>query len=58
MSPSWIKGVPFGRKGCPFFALQIIEPYDFKDAVPFQTPYFAGYVADRYDVNMEECILS
>lgn len=34
-----------------------IEPYDFKDAVPFQTPYFAGYVADRYDVNMEECIL-
>ncbi len=24
--------------------------------MPFQTPYLAGYVADRYDVNMEECM--
>lgn len=36
--------------------MEAIEPYDFKDAVPFQTPYLAGYVADRYDVNMEECM--
>ena len=36
--------------------MEAIEPYDFKDAVPFQTPYLAGCVADRYDVNMEECM--
>lgn len=34
--------------------MESIEPYDFKDAVPFQPAYLAGYLADRYDVNMEE----
>jgi len=36
--------------------MESIEPYHFKDAVPFQTAYLAGYVADRYDVEMEACI--
>ncbi len=31
-----------------------IEPYDLKDAVPFQTAYLAGYVADKYDVSEED----
>jgi hypothetical protein len=31
-----------------------IEPYDYKAAVPFQTAYMAGYMADKYDVTAEE----
>ena len=31
-----------------------IEPFDWKDAVGFQTAYLAGYLADKYDVDMEQ----
>lgn len=31
--------------------MESLEPYEFKDAVPFQTAYLAGYVADKYDVD-------
>ena len=31
-----------------------IEPFDFADAVDFQTAYMAGYLADRYDVTVED----
>ena len=34
--------------------MESIEPYDWKDAVSFQTAYLAGYLADKYDVSMEE----
>ena len=34
--------------------MESIEPYNFNEAVPFQSAYLAGYVADRYDVNKEE----
>lgn len=36
--------------------MESIEPYNFEEAVPFETPYLAGYVADRYDVGAQECI--
>lgn len=36
--------------------MESIEPFEFKDAVPFKTAYLAGYMADRYDVLMEERI--
>ena len=36
--------------------MEAIEPYNFKEAVPFRAAYLAGYVADRYDVEMEECM--
>ena len=36
--------------------MESIEPYDFSEAVPFQTAYLAGYMADRYDVNAEESV--
>lgn len=29
--------------------MQSLEPFDFKEAVDFQTAYLAGYLADRYD---------
>ena len=31
--------------------MESIEPFDFSDAVDFQTAYLAGYVADKYDVS-------
>lgn len=34
--------------------MESLEPYDFKDAVDFQTAYLAGYLADKYDVGAEE----
>lgn len=36
--------------------MESIEPFDFRDAVDFQTAYLAGYLADKYDVNEEESI--
>jgi len=34
--------------------MEALEPYDFKDAVDFQTAYLAGYLADKYDVDADE----
>ena len=34
--------------------MESIEPYDFSQAVDFQTAYLAGYLADKYDVTAEE----
>lgn len=36
--------------------MESIEPYDYAEAVDFQTAYLAGYFADRYDVSAEESI--
>ncbi len=36
--------------------MESIEPYDFSDAVDFQTAYLAGYLADRYDVSAEQSV--
>lgn len=36
--------------------MESIEPFDFSEAVPFQTAYLAGYLADRYDVTAEESV--
>jgi len=35
--------------------MESIEPFRFEDAVPFQTAYLAGYLADIYDVPSEQC---
>ena len=36
--------------------MESIEPYDFADAVNFQTAYLAGYLADKYDVTAEQSV--
>ena len=36
--------------------MQSVEPFDFKDALDFQTAYLAGYVADKYDVSADDSI--
>lgn len=34
--------------------MESIEPFDFKDAVPFSSAYLAGYFADKYDVDSKQ----
>ncbi len=36
--------------------MEAIEPFDFNEAVDFQTAYLAGYLADSYDVSVEDSI--
>ena len=36
--------------------MESIEPFDFSEAVPFQTAYLAGYMEDKYDVSSEESV--
>lgn len=36
--------------------MESIEPFDFSQAIDFQTAYLAGFMADKYDVNAEESI--
>ena len=36
--------------------MESIEPFDITDAVPFQTAYLPGYMADKYDVDAGESI--
>ena len=36
--------------------MKSIEPYNFADAVDFQTAYLAGYFADKYDVTAEQSV--
>ncbi|MEI3168181.1 MAG: hypothetical protein V8S58_09755 [Lachnospiraceae bacterium] len=43
-----------GDSKIPDDLMESIEPYDLKEAVPFQAAYLAGYLADRYDVDSEK----
>ena len=36
--------------------MESIEPFNFADAVDFQTAYLAGYLADKYDVTAEQSV--
>ena len=36
--------------------MESIEPFDFRDAVDFQTAYLSGFMADKYDVDSEQSI--
>lgn len=36
--------------------MESIEPFNFEEAVDFQTAYLAGYLADKYDVSEEQSI--
>ncbi len=36
--------------------MESIEPFNFKDAVDFQSAYLSGYLADKYDVTADESI--
>ena len=36
--------------------MESLEPFDLREAVEFQTAYMAGYLADKYDVSVEDSI--
>lgn len=36
--------------------MESIEPFNILEAVPFQTAYLSGYLADKYDVNETESV--
>jgi DNA-directed RNA polymerase subunit RPC12/RpoP len=36
--------------------MESIEPFDFSEAVDFQTAYLSGYLADKYDVDAETSV--
>lgn len=51
------EGVPVdGSTKMPDDLMESLEPFDFSEAVDFQTAYLAGYLADKYDVGAEESI--
>jgi uncharacterized membrane protein YgcG/DNA-directed RNA polymerase subunit RPC12/RpoP len=35
--------------------MESVEPFDWSGAIPFQTAYLAGFIADKYDVEAEDC---
>lgn len=35
--------------------MDAIEPFDYDELKPFSTAYLPGYLADKYDVSIEEC---
>ena len=39
-----------GSSKMPDDLMESVEPYDYSDALDFQTAYLAGYFADKYDV--------
>jgi len=45
-----------GSSKMPDVMMESIEPFDFSEAVDFQTAYLAGYLADKYDVNEQDSI--
>ncbi|MCR5208347.1 MAG: hypothetical protein K6C14_07735 [Eubacterium sp.] len=45
-----------GSTKMPDDLMESIEPFNFDEAVDFQTAYLSGYLADKYDVKMEESI--
>ena len=45
-----------GSTRMPDDLMESVEPYNFADAVDFQTAYLSGYFADKYDVSAEDSI--
>lgn len=45
-----------GSTKMPDDLMESIEPYDFSQAVDFQTAYLSGFFADKYDVTAEDSI--
>ena len=37
--------------------MESIEPFDYRELVPFSSAYFAGYLADKYDVDADAAVV-
>ena len=45
-----------GSEKMPDDLMDSIEPFDFSELVPFDHRYLAGYVADRFDYDPDDCL--
>lgn len=45
-----------GSSKMPDDLMESIEPFNIADAVDFNSAYLAGYLADKYDVTVDECV--
>ncbi|MBO6148812.1 MAG: hypothetical protein J6O55_05670 [Lachnospiraceae bacterium] len=45
-----------GSKQMDDATMDSLEPFDYKDFVPYEKAYFSGYLANRYDVEAEEVL--
>lgn len=45
-----------GSSRMPDDLMESVEPYDFSQAVDFQTAYLSGYFADKYDVDADSSV--
>ena len=45
-----------GSSKMPDDLMESVEPFDFGEAKEFATAYFAGYLADKYDVDAEQSV--
>lgn len=45
-----------GSKKADDTYMEALEPFDYSDAVDFNTAYLSGYLADKYDVTAQESI--
>ncbi len=45
-----------GSEKMPDDLMESLEPYSFDDAISFNAAVLSGYMADKYDVPLEECI--
>ncbi len=45
-----------GSTKMPDDLMESLEPFDFSQAVDFQTAYLAGYLADKYDVDSKQSV--
>lgn len=45
-----------GSQKMPDDVMESIEPFDFSEAVDFQTAYLSGFLANKYDVTKEDTI--
>lgn len=43
-----------GASKIPDDLMESLEPFDFSQAVPFQSAYLAGFLADKYDMDAEK----
>lgn len=46
-----------GSSKMPDDLMESLEPFNYADAVDFQTAYLAGYLADKYDVDADQSII-
>lgn len=52
------KGIPVdGSRKMQDAWMESIEPFDYREMVPFKAAYLAGYLADKYDVDADDCVL-